>query len=850
VATITGDLLVQRTPGPAAETTEVLLAATDVTVTIGNDPGIRARLRDGSLVIVLGSTQGEYAIQAGGIAEVLGIQGVTLAGPVGFSRNTGTERVTREVVVSGTTRAIDVEGAASTSTPRQRFGGDGVALELLGQRLLGDISVVVAADELTVTIADTDVRLLDGVVTAHVPTATATIGFDPKSVALTAADAAVAVNLPGVSVAGTVSIGVAYTPDDGNATNDEVTLTTGSAFALTIAGQTLTGNFVFEAAGDDLRVTTTGFTAGLGSPVSVTATTGELVVGPSGVAGSIDATIDADVPTLDFGAGIDATVQVNTRLQPVLGLPAGPFVRVEVVLDAAHAVSFRNSDDTETVGKLTGTFLFEQSSVEGVDRTVLAMTGVEIFVGDVDATTASANLQNGEGVLLLSAGGVAGYLSGTVEIDTDGVKTGGTGLLRINTTGAAVNATVVVGGRTISIAFADAEGDVFNLSFSNAAIQIGGDVAIEGTFGPATAKTINGLAAEVRVGSNIKIFFGDGPPTLADGTANPLARGILLTNGSVELVRFVTADVYAIEAAGDLQLVGLPSASAAGHVQVRANGSTETFTVNADLDGDSVDDVDMAFTGDQKTVGGVAYVSVTGSGVELHVAGQLLTATVDVTRSDAGILISVTSLGFELRDADPATGARGPPLVRLTNGKGQLRVSSAGAAGAFGGTVTIIVPGVTPTSATFQLLLNTTATGAGTLRTDPADTGSAVPVPGGPYFRLKAASASLSFAGQSVSGTFSFEQRPSGAGVVTTLEVSSLQVSVGDGTTFLSLNSGSGVLTVSPDGVAGRLEATVSTGLSEFGISAGVKLAVAVNTTSAPAGDLPAGPTSASTPPR
>ena len=46
--------------------------------------------------------------------------------------------------------------------------------------------------------------------------------------------------------------------------------------------------------------------------------------------------------------------------------------------------------------------------------------------------------------------------------------------------------------------------------------------------------------------------------------------------------------------------------------------------------------------------------------------------------------LSATNVGLQLRDADPTTGARGPPLLSLTNGKGQLRVSSAGAAGAFG----------------------------------------------------------------------------------------------------------------------------------------------------------------------
>src|SRR5687768_10953953 len=122
----------------------------------------------------------------------------------------------------------------------------------------------------------------------------------------------------------------------------------------------------------------------------------------------------------------------------------------------------------------------------------------------------------------------------------------------------------------------------------------------------------------------------------------------------------------------------------------------------------------MDFDPGQDASGGPAYVSVTGSSVELQVAGNILSGNVALTRAGGGLQLAVSAVTFELRDSDPATGARGPPLLRLTNGSGQLRVTTAGIAGGFGGNASILVGGVSPTPIAFQVLVNTTSAPSGT----------------------------------------------------------------------------------------------------------------------------------------
>ena len=122
-------------------------------------------------------------------------------------------------------------------------------------------------------------------------------------------------------------------------------------------------------------------------------------------------------------------------------------------------------------------------------------------------------------------------------------------LFRSNTTGGAVDTSVVVGGRTVRIAFSADEsdhGDVFEISASGLSLDIGGFVTIEGSI------TFNG---DSFAGDNLEIFLGRGPARLANGSLNPLAVGVLLTGARIGLIRVAGAsDTFALWATGTVQV--------------------------------------------------------------------------------------------------------------------------------------------------------------------------------------------------------------------------------------------------------------------------------------------------------
>ncbi len=135
-------------------------------------------------------------------------------------------------------------------------------------------------------------------------------------------------------------------------------------------------------------------------------------------------------------------------------------------------------------------------------------------------------------------------------------------LVRVNTTGKAVDTTIELGGQTIAITFAapTAATDVFEVSLSGLSIDIGGFVTIEGnvTFS-------NGTFA----GEGLRIFLGRGPATLGTGGTNPLAVGVLLTDARIGLVKVGTD--YAMVASGTVTVLGGNGATITGTAAVRVN---------------------------------------------------------------------------------------------------------------------------------------------------------------------------------------------------------------------------------------------------------------------------------------
>src|SRR4029077_4167801 len=120
--------------------------------------------------------------------------------------------------------------------------------------------------------------------------------------------------------------------------------------------------------------------------------------------------------------------------------------------------------------------------------------------------------------------GIAGFATGSVAIAAGPFSLGGDIGLRLNTTGGPIHRAAAVDGTTFSIDFNADQGNVFEFFASNLSLKIGDFVSIEGS--------ISFQAGDPQVfgGNNLRVFLGQGPLKLPDGSMNPSARGVLLDN--------------------------------------------------------------------------------------------------------------------------------------------------------------------------------------------------------------------------------------------------------------------------------------------------------------------------------
>jgi len=582
--------------------------------------------------------------------------------------------------------------------------------------------------------------------------------------------------VPAVSLTGT-GWTLAYNGTDADVTLGGATVAAGVLAAAgtasaTIAGQSLGGSVTLTRSGDALTVAfadaTLALAAGASQTLTLTGGTGTLAIDATGVAGTLAATAEAS-GLVSLAAGTAVSLQVNTRPTSAAGLPAGPYVRVTV---ASATVTIAG------VATLTGgLFLERQGGADGVAVVVLGLTGVS-------ATTAGGLelLTGASGVLVLPGTGAAGHLTGSAGSGAAPVT--GTAAIRFNTTGGAITRTVLLDGREVEVAFAADE--PFALSVDDLALPLG-PVTLRGSFSFSADGTF--------AGRGISLFVGDGPAWLADGSVNPLAVGLLVTGATVGLVRVGAAApyTYALTASGTVQLLGVPGVTLAGTLGVRFNDTGATQAHALTIPGG--DPVDVTFGAGEEGAG-TPFVAIAGA-LDLGVFGQTLAGDFAFTRTAAGLTVTASGVTFAVAPAGASA-----PVAALDAGPLALTISDAGVAGSVSGDVTLDLPGVTLTTGTFALAVDTTASGG--------------------FLRLTGTGITLTIAGQQVSGTFTVERR----GDTTTVSVSGGTINLGSGAFVLDQVAGS--LVATPAGVAGSLTATVTTAPAQFTLSGA--LAVQVDT--------------------
>ena len=805
--TISGDLSFERSV-TAGGLPVVRIVATHVSVSLSAGGTPVVSLTDGTGVIVL--RDGKLAAQVSGTVTVA-VPGVTVTGSLLLQTSSLTTAVNEVLSIGGSDVLLALP--AATGSGYVRFVGTGLTLDVLGQRLSGDVSVTRNGTGTDVVVSNASLSLAGGLLT--VTGASLTLGLTPAG-AVGSFSGTVALAVPGISVTAPLTVDV----DTRTATRHLVV--SSPDVLLTIAGQVVrvAVTFAQTPAADGSSVVTASL-ASVGSnpllslgPLTLGTTSGQLLLTSSGVTGRLSTTV-----TVTAGAGFTLggifRVAVNTAPTPALGLPAGPYLRLEVVGGTLALTG---------IAAMSGDFAFERRvDAAGATVTTVAASNVSL---DVGASLAGASLSEGEGAFVLGATGAAGYLSGKVSIATSGLTAGAQILLRVNTMlNTAVDETVEVGGRSLRITFPSSPSRVFEVSLTGLTLTIGDFVTIEGSVSFGTG-TVLGGTGDSFAGEGLTIFLGRGPARLSTGEINPLATGVLLTGARIGLIR--VGSTYALFATGTVSLVGMPGVVlTGGTVTVRVNTLGTAVNESLSVAGSSGDPIPVVFA-DAAVV-----KSFTAAGVTLQVAGQALSGTFAFSSTAGGDLV-VAATGVT---ASLAGGA-----VTVTGGAATFVGTASGLAGVVSGGVTVNIPGVT-FGGTFRVAVNSSAV-AVDRSLDVAGQTVTLHLPAGPYLRVEGTHLSLEILGASLTADVVVERATDAAGaVVTTVELSQLDLSFGAGSNGVRLTGGSGVLISSAAGVAGRLSGTVTVTLPA-GVSLSGALSVAVNTTTGPVPSLalPAGP--------
>ncbi|HEY4313922.1 MAG TPA: matrixin family metalloprotease, partial [Actinomycetes bacterium] len=744
LATVTGDLTAELSSSNGGE---LLLGVGNGSLTVAAGSVQLAVTGLDALLVVRPDLT--WAVQASGNATLTGVPGLTLAGALSVSRSTitGATRVTRDVLVGGVRHVLDV-AAATGATAVTDIAGQALTLgmQAAGAALQGPVSFALLANGFTVGVTGGSLSLAGGRVTAtdlSMSAAATTSGLS-----LSGSATAVTVALPGVALTGPVT--VAFDTAGPTATLQVGTVAT--AASLTVLGQTLHGRLSLHVASGDVAVSVDALSLDLTGVVATAADGSALSIGSGGITGSFAATATG---ALLGGTGLAGTLHLDT---------AAGLLEVSVTV----------TNLAIGTGSVTGSVAFRRSQVAGqLPVTVLAVSGLTVSLGGTSILT------GGTGAFVLGAtSGVAGYVSGTATADSGtGFTAGGTALLRVNTTGQAVHQSIVVGGQQVAVDFADGT-STFALSLTGASLTIGNLVTVKGDVAFAGDGTF--------AGRNLTVFVGDGPAFLPDGSVNPVARGLLVTNATVGVVRTGSGPDfgYAVEIHGSVALLGVPAVVLSGTLTARVNTTGATVTKSIPVAGGP--DVTVTFGAGEGDTPGSTFTDVHGDDLTLTVAGRDLVGALAFTKGAGSFTVTATHLHTAFTAPGSAT-----PFLSLTEGTATLTASATGVTGSFTAGVALALPGVGLSASSLTVAV---------------DSAAASPI------TASATGITVTVAGQDVTNLgVTFARTVTGGVPVTTLTLTGGAISLASGgSTYLSVTGVTGSLTVGAAGTSGHLGATIA----------------------------------------
>lgn len=293
---------------------------------------------------------------------------------------------------------------------------------------------------------------------------------------------------------------------------------------VTNLGASLTGDFVFEPRDADANTAngyehvavgvanlSFSFSDGTNPLLNVTNGTGAFVFRPAGVVGSLTVTASVGIPDVSVngtfsvklnstGPAFSATVDVNGTTVP-LSVPGGAYLQVT----ATGAAPGEHATLTVLGIALTGDFTFEQRQTSTGGEQVVTVAGSAISLDLGTVANDLITVTNGSGAFIITNAGVAGTSTATLSTNISGVTLGGTFSVRINTTNAAVNETVVVSGSPTAINVS--AGPYLQISGNGVTLGVLG-VTMTGNFSFEQRTSVGGSQLITVMASNVSFNFG------------------------------------------------------------------------------------------------------------------------------------------------------------------------------------------------------------------------------------------------------------------------------------------------------------------------------------------------------
>ncbi|MCC6232608.1 MAG: hypothetical protein IT580_08185, partial [Verrucomicrobiales bacterium] len=273
-----------------------------------------------------------------------------------------------------------------------------------------------------------------------------------------------------------------------------------------------------------------------GSPVTITDANGTLVLMNGKVAGSLGFTVEGAFGAFSGGGTLKLeTNQIGTAVNV-----NGPFGSVVMDPGFYTRISISNLSLVLPGVEIEGDFSFRQGLQGSTPVQAIVGNNVRAFVGDNSgATPVGLELLEGTAVLVRNGttGTEAGYITGRVRIvGVDGLILDSVLTLRINEFATSINQTFVLDGETIALRFGSTEvasgADSFiQFTGENTLLSIADTVALRGNFG------FTKSAGRILIGAqDAQAFVGQGPAWFADGSVNPEAVGLLVSDINLGLV--------------------------------------------------------------------------------------------------------------------------------------------------------------------------------------------------------------------------------------------------------------------------------------------------------------------------